>query len=74
MKESNRAIFEDDREHFQNTFTKENVLRTIEESGSFVIDYRLMIDDKPENVSLKAGLVEEKDGKKIIMGVSRFDD
>ena len=39
--------------------TKENILATIERDGMFVLAYRLLIDDRPSYVRLKAAKVEE---------------
>ena len=49
--------------------TKENVLATIERDGMFVLAYRLMMDDRPTYVRLKAATVEENGKPLLIVGV-----
>ena len=72
-KESARAIFKDDRDMFSAHFTKENVLREIQRCGLYVLRYRLMIDGKPQYVNVKAALVNERDGQRLIIGVNNID-
>ncbi|MBQ7507667.1 MAG: EAL domain-containing protein [Lachnospiraceae bacterium] len=72
-KESEGVIYEEDRAPVIEAFTKENVLKQIEESGIFRITYRLMIGGKPTYVNLKAALVQEKDGPKLIVGITNID-
>lgn len=71
--DSTKAIYSEDLEYFQKAFTKENVLQRIEENGYYIINYRLMIDGEPQNVSLKAVMFYEKDGPQLIIGVSKAD-
>ena len=49
------------------------MLQRIEENGYYIINYRLMIDGEPQNVSLKAVMFYEKDGPQLIIGVSKAD-
>ena len=72
-KESARTVFKDDQEKFKAQFTKENVMREIKRCGLFVLRYRLMIDGKPQYVNVKAAIVEERDGKQLIIGVNNID-
>ncbi|MBP5294060.1 MAG: EAL domain-containing protein, partial [Clostridia bacterium] len=67
------ALYPDDMEEFNLFFTKENVLRSIHENGLFTMDYRLIIEDKPHYVRLKAAQVHEKNGTKIIVGIQDID-
>lgn len=55
-------------------FTKENVIREIEASGLFEMNYRLMLQRSPVYVSLRAAMIDEKDGPRIIVGVSNIDE
>ena len=73
IEESGRAIWSEDLDYFRANFSKENVLRSIKDNGFFIINYRLMIDGKPQSVSLKAVMLEEKEGPQLIIGVSRVD-
>ena len=67
---ASKAIYAEDIEKRLHTLTKENVMREIQENGYFTLNYRLLINGKPVPVILKAVLVEEDDGEKIILGVS----
>ena len=67
------VIYKDDLEPFLQKFTKENVMRVAKETGVFMSYYRIMINDTPTYVSLRAALVEEKDGPQLIVGICNID-
>lgn len=70
--EDTRAIAcPEDLSLFTTSFTKQNVMRDIEENGLYVLRYRLMIGGKPTPVSLRAAIVEEIDGPQLIVGVTK---
>jgi hypothetical protein len=71
--DSQNAIHPDDKEMFRKMFTKENVLKTIKESGLFILYYRLIIDGKPTYVSLRAALIDDKDGPQLLVGINNID-
>ena len=71
--ESGRAIYAEDLPRFLSMFTKEKMMEEIRQNGIYELMYRLMIDGTPTYVSLKAALVEEKDGSRLIVGVSNID-
>jgi diguanylate cyclase (GGDEF)-like protein len=48
-------------------------MKEIGEHGLFAFDYRLMITGEPFYVSLKAAMVEEKDGPQLIVGIINID-
>ena len=52
--------------------TKDNVLREIRQNGLFIHNYRLLIEGKYVPVSLRAALIRETDGEKIIFGVNKL--
>ena len=64
-----KHIYPDDFKEFYDTFSKEKVLDAIREKGSFTLNYRLMINGKPKRVLLKAGMINEGLGGKIVIGV-----
>ena len=66
-----RTVCPDDLERYLREFTKENVLRGARENGLFTMRYRLMLAGAPAGVVLRAALVRESDGEKLIVGVSR---
>ena len=65
--------YPDDLNRFLSVFTRENVLADIERSGIFAVSYRLMIEGEPRYMRLKAGMVEEKDGRRLIVGINDID-
>ncbi|MCR5106289.1 MAG: EAL domain-containing protein [Eubacterium sp.] len=71
--EISRLIYEDDRKLLIRRFTKEKVLQEIQKNGVYILNYRLMIEQKPTYVSLKAAMIEEDDGQQIIIGISNID-
>ena len=71
--QSERTIYEEDRARFNALFTKENIMREIEKTGLFSLIYRLLLDGEPTYCSVKAALVEEQDGQKLIVGVNNVD-
>ena len=68
-----RLIFIDDKDRFLGTFYKERVMSILERDGSFTMKYRLMVGDTPTWVSLKATLLEDSDGRHLIIGVNNID-
>ncbi len=62
-----------DLELFLSAFTRENVMAEIRRSGIFTLSYRLMFDGKPNYVQLKAAMVEEREGSRLIVGVNDVD-
>ena len=66
-----RIIFKGDLPRYESVFTKENVMREIRKNGLFVFQYRLMLNGLPQPVSVRAALVEESDGVKLVVGVNR---
>ena len=62
-----------DVDRFLSAFTKENVLASIEQSGIFTLDYRLMMESRPIYVQMKAAMVEEKDGPLLVVGINDVD-
>ena len=68
-----RLIFAEDRERFLGTFYKEKVMFILERDGSFTMKYRLMIHGEPIWVSMKATLLEDKNGRHLIIGTNNID-
>lgn len=72
--ESLRTVYSKDVSYFNRMFRKERILREIERNRVFVIRYRIVMNRAPVYVSLRAAMVEEKDGPQIIVGVSNIDE
>ena len=69
-----KAIHPEDQDKCLRLFTRANVLAAIRENGQFTMRYRLVINDMPVPVTLRAALVKESDGEKLIVGVSRTEE
>ena len=67
------AIYPEDLNRFLLAFTRETILADIERHGIFTLTYRLMLEGKPRYVRLKAVMVEEKEGTRLIVGVNDID-
>ena len=72
-KTAKKVIMNEDIDRFLTTFTKDNILTTLEENGFFSMSYRLLFNNKPLFVKLKAAMVEEKEGRRLIVGVNNID-
>ena len=66
------VIYEPDQEKLLTGFTRENVLGSIDRDGTYTLTYRLLIDDEPTYVSMKATYIGN-DNKHIIIGVNNVD-
>lgn len=68
-----QSRYQEDAELFLETFTEENVKAEIESSGIFTLGFRLAMNGRPRHVQLKAAMVEEPDGPRIIVGFNDID-
>ncbi len=68
-----RLIFGEDRERFMGTFCKEKVMSILERDGSFTMKYRLLAGETPFWVSMKATLLQDEDGRYLIIGLNNID-
>jgi len=64
-------IYEDDRELFLKSFTKENVIRTLDEQGVYTASYRLIDTGEPMYASMKC--TRMPGSNHIIIGISIVD-
>ena len=71
-KDALTRLYVDDQEAFISVFTKQNVVDTMDAEGKFKITYRLMMDDKPTYVDLKAVRIPG-DPSHIIVGINNVD-
>ena len=51
-------------------FTKEKILAKTKKGEIFILRYRLMYAGNPVRLTLRAGIVNEKDGPQLVVGVS----
>jgi diguanylate cyclase (GGDEF)-like protein len=70
---SSVLAFPADLGRFLATFTQKNVEAAIERDGIFTLGYRLMIDGRPHHVQIKAAMVEEDKGPRLIIGLNDID-
>ena len=63
----------EDLNRFLSAFDRESVLADIERNGFFTLSYRLMMEGKPRYVQLKAVMLKEKEGPRLIVGISDID-
>lgn len=66
-----RLILPEDYPNYRTLMQRENIFREIRTNGTITFKYHLMIDGKPQEVRLRAGLVKESDGEKLIVGVAK---
>lgn len=71
--EARYALYPGDMPLFLNSFTKENILRAIEEEGAYLLSYRLTLGGKPTFVNMKAVRIKS-DADHIIIGVTKKNE
>jgi diguanylate cyclase (GGDEF)-like protein len=71
VRESKAVIYKEDWDYFLSQFSKEQMMEKAGNGEIYKIHYRLLINGEPVRVSLRAGLVQEKDGPQLIVGVSK---
>ena len=59
----------EDLDRFLSCFSKEKVLAEIARSGSFTLDYRVIMEGNPLHVRMKAAVAEEAEGTRLIVGL-----
>ncbi len=72
VEQAGKSIYEADLDMFLQTFTKKNIEKHLDEYGSFMLSYRLYIDNEPVYVSMKVVHIKTR-GNHIIIGVSNVD-
>ncbi len=72
LRQSRVAVCEEDQKGFAAAFTESKVLEGVRRNKRYLLRYRLVLDGKLVPVVLRAGLLEEEDGEKLVVGVSRI--
>lgn len=67
------VIYHEDLNRFLTAFTDANVLSDIERHGIFTLSYRLVMGGRPRYVQLKAAMMQEQEGPRLIVGLSDID-
>lgn len=65
-------IYSEDVDMMNKSFTRDNILKSLEKNGSFTITYRRLVDGKPTYVNLKAVKVRSDDDY-ILIGINNVD-
>ena len=73
QEQAKQLIYSEDLPRFLSLFKKEGMLSEIEEKGIFTLVYRMYLNDKPTYVQLKAAIVNEEEGDRLIVGVTNID-
>ena len=68
------VVHPDDVEMLLSVFTKDNILSSLEQRGTFTVTYRMMFDEGPQYVHLKATSMSEGPAQHIVMGISSVDE
>jgi diguanylate cyclase (GGDEF)-like protein len=68
-----KYCYPDDRNRVLLLLTRENIITEIEHNGIFTLRYRLMFDSRPIHVKLRAAMVDEKDGQRLVIGLCDID-
>ncbi len=63
-----KIVYPEDLELFLSRFTKDSVLKEIEEKGDFQLKYRIIRDGEPKRIILKAVALHESGKDKLIVG------
>ena len=71
--QGSQFVYSDDRDRFLSLFTKKDVLSEVKRNGIFLMSYRLVIGGRPTYVQLKAAMIKETEGDRLIVGVNNVD-
>ena len=70
--DAENRIYSADLEAFLNAFTEQNILKTIDEHGTFTLTYRLLVTENPTYVSMKITRMVD-DHTHLVVGVNNVD-
>ena len=68
-----RIMHPDDQEKFLEAFTKENILKSLDENKIFILTYRLLFDGVPTYAAMKITRLSEEESSRLIIGVNNID-
>ncbi|MCR4591472.1 MAG: EAL domain-containing protein [Lachnospiraceae bacterium] len=69
-----KVIHPDDYEFFISVFSREIIREKTRDGKVYKINYRLILEEGPVPVSLRACIVQEQDGPQMIVGVNRSSE
>ena len=67
------AVHKEEQNRVFTALSMENILQEVEKNGIFTLTFRMIMNDEPRYVQLKAAIVEEKDGRRLVVGVNDID-
>ena len=69
-----KLVYPEDQNRVFTALSMNNVLEEVGRNGIFTLSYRLLIEnDDPRYVQMKAAIVYEKDGRRLVVGVNDID-
>lgn len=68
-----KSVYKEDQNRVFTALTMENALQEIEHNGIFTLTFRIIVNEEARYVQLKAAIVEEKDGRHLVVGVNDID-
>ena len=69
-----KLVYPEDQNRVFTALTMNNVLEEVGKNGIFTLSYRLLMkDEDPRYVQMKAAIVYEKDGRRLVVGVNDID-
>lgn len=73
MKYVKNIVCAEDWDKFSSMFSREAVLDEIEKVGIYLLEYRIILQDRPNYVQLKAAILDEEDEHRLIVGINDVD-
>ena len=73
-KNATKTIHPEDLQVFREAFTKENVLAEIEAKGMMMLKYRIMVDGEVMHICLRATMLDETKGPRLIVGILNIEE
>ena len=70
---ASQHVYPADRKRYLTVVTRKNIMAEVERSGFFTFGYRVLMKGEPIHVQLKAAMVEEKEGKRLVVGLNDID-
>jgi len=67
-------VCEECREQVSALFDKDNLLRLLDENGSYTIDYRYMMNGVPTYIHMKASRMADRNDPHIVLGLRNIDE
>ena len=72
-KNISRVVYSEDRDMLLKAISKQNLLSELSKSGTFTLTYRLIVNDNPTFVSMKASRIDDKNSSHIVIAVNNVD-